>query len=330
MTQTIPTRCYLTDLPIKPNSFHDTLVDQIYSIQFGDREIFVTVCDKCLRNMLKDPAFPKYRKILRSLIANDKLGNVGRLRFHWDTGEKGLDKNKMTNFSIKQEVDLMPYPRTSRDKLENFLKGLFEMQEYEGQELQIKDFINPSFWAKWYFDNHEEALFYLLALDKQGLVNLNSRVSYNTPALKVTYDGQLKYQQLFEEGYNSKYCFIAMAFDDRTKEARAAIKKALIATGFQPFIVDEEHLDSTRTIPDGIIAGLRQSKFCIADFTFHKNGVYFEAGFAVGQGKQVIYTCSKDEFDKAHFDIKQLQHIIYENTETLYEQLVSKIEAWIK
>ena len=59
-------------------------------------------------------------------------------------------------------------------------------------------------------------------------------------------------------------------------------------------------------------------------------GVYFESGFALGQGKKVIYTCSNTEFANAHFDIRPLQHIIYETTEQLTKDLINKIEAFIK
>jgi hypothetical protein len=44
----------------------------------------------------------------------------------------------------------------------------------------------------------------------------------------------------------------------------------------------------------------------------------------------VIYICEKTHFEKAHFDIKPLQHIIYETTDELEKKLVNKIEAWIK
>ncbi|MFN6380189.1 MAG: hypothetical protein ACK4WD_12995 [Flavobacteriales bacterium] len=98
----------------------------------------------------------------------------------------------------------------------------------------------------------------------------------------------------------------------------------------QPISIHEQHTNSDQTINDAIIAALRKCKFCIADFSYHSNGVYFESGFALGQGKQVIYTCSKEEFANAHFDIRPLQHIIYENPEQLRSSLVNKIEAWIK
>ncbi|MEP6737098.1 MAG: hypothetical protein ABJA70_16360, partial [Chryseolinea sp.] len=84
-----------------------------------------------------------------------------------------------------------------------------------------------------------------------------------------------------------------------------------------------------KTINDEIIAGLRKCKFCIADFSYHRNGVYFEAGFALGQKKPVIYSCMKEEFAKAHFDIKPLQHIIYDTPDELRDKLISKIQAWI-
>jgi nucleoside 2-deoxyribosyltransferase len=121
-----------------------------------------------------------------------------------------------------------------------------------------------------------------------------------------------------------------MAFSDDMKDVRTAIKSALSRTGFEPIIIDEKDIDSDKTINDAIISNLRQCKFCVADFSYHRNGVYFESGFALGQGKQVIYLCEKTQFDKAHFDIKPLQHIIYETTQELEKKLVDKIEAWIK
>ena len=103
-----------------------------------------------------------------------------------------------------------------------------------------------------------------------------------------------------------------------------------IQTGFTPIFIDEKDISSERTINDEIIANLKKCKFCIADFSYHKNGVYFESGFALGQGKPVIYTCEHGHFKNAHFDIKPLQHIIYLKPEELTEKLVHKIEAWIK
>lgn len=120
-----------------------------------------------------------------------------------------------------------------------------------------------------------------------------------------------------------------MAFNEETKKIREAIRQSIKETGFEPDIVDENHLSSDKTINDAIISNIRSCKFCIADFTLHKHGVYFESGFALGLGKPVIYLCRKDEFKKAHFDIKPLQHIIYETEDELTRKLTDKINAWI-
>lgn len=121
-----------------------------------------------------------------------------------------------------------------------------------------------------------------------------------------------------------------MSFGNDMKETRNAIKKACLKTGFTPILVDEVHYDSDTTINDAIIANLRKSRFCIADFTEQKDGVYFESGFALGEGKQVIYACQKEWFNKSHFDTNHFPHIVYETPEELTDALVNKIEAWIR
>jgi nucleoside 2-deoxyribosyltransferase len=49
---------------------------------------------------------------------------------------------------------------------------------------------------------------------------------------------------------------------------------------------------------------IRTSRFLIADLTHGNQGAYWEAGFAEGLGKPVIYTCEKSQFEiyKTHFD----------------------------
>jgi nucleoside 2-deoxyribosyltransferase len=111
---------------------------------------------------------------------------------------------------------------------------------------------------------------------------------------------------------------------------RETIKFAVLECGYIPILLDEQHIESDKTIPDEMIHLIRNSKFCIADFTGHKGGVYFESGFALGLGKPVIYTCSETHFDKAHFDIRQMQHIIYKDLDGFKTALVNKIKAWIQ
>jgi hypothetical protein len=60
---------------------------------------------------------------------------------------------------------------------------------------------------------------------------------------------------------------------------------------------------------------LRTSRFVVSDLSYQNNyGAYWEAGFAEGLGRPVIYTCRKEEWDerKTHFDTNHLNTIIWD------------------
>jgi hypothetical protein len=189
-------------------------------------------------------------------------------------------------------------------------------------------------WKLLYFKSVKELNYYVEALAGSGLIDAKFNQTKDRPGLldnfRITFEGLNYYLKITTEGENSNKCFIAMSFKPETIEIRQAIKEALEETDFEPILIDEQNIDSDKTINDAIIANLKKCKFCIADFTFHSNGVYFESGFALGQGKKVIYTCRQDEFSNAHFDIRPLQHIIFDTPEDLKQKLKNKIEAWIK
>jgi len=53
---------------------------------------------------------------------------------------------------------------------------------------------------------------------------------------------------------------------------------------------------------------IQSSDFLIADLTHDNSGAYWEAGYAEGLGKPVIYTCESVKFKnhKTHFDTNHL------------------------
>lgn len=127
-----------------------------------------------------------------------------------------------------------------------------------------------------------------------------------------------------------KQAFVAMWFDDSMDKAwesgfRPGIEEG---TGVRPVRVDlQEHNEK---ICDVIISEIRKSSFLVADFTGNRGGVYFEAGFAKGLGIPVIFTCQSGKWEKKlHFDTRQYNHIIWENTEDLKFKLQNRIKATI-
>ena len=130
--------------------------------------------------------------------------------------------------------------------------------------------------------------------------------------------------------------------DEMTTIYDMAIHPAIEAAGYSPMRIDRtEH---NNKIDDQIISEIRRSKFLIADFTSYevttknddggsenhyipRGGVYYEAGFAKGLGKDVIWTCRKDQHEKLHFDIRQYNNILWESQGELKERLQVRIEA---
>lgn len=101
--------------------------------------------------------------------------------------------------------------------------------------------------------------------------------------------------------------------DNMTQVYNEAIAPAIEAAGYTPVRIDKtEH---NQKIDDEIIAQIRRSKFVVADFTKHRGGVYYEAGFAQGLGLQVIWTCREDDINDLHFDTRQYNHILWNNQE---------------
>lgn len=306
-----PKKCFFTDK--EPFAFNTDFDGIEYFIKMGetnkgfklDGEIESSECLK--RN----------KHILKGLILNNK----------WlIPNEKYIDDSV-----LKMIIDTSEYPRTPKEKLDNLFLEFFSMQSVDGEGIDIfKRMFQDDFYGKLYFKTTEECNYYIDVLVEKGLIETNKNSDQITMDYTITYAG-LNYQiEITEAGLTSSNCFIAMSFGEGMDEIRRAIKQAIIETGFIPIIVDEIHVKSDVTINDEILASIKKSRFCISDFTQQKNGVYFEAGYALGRGLKVIYTCAREDFNNAHFDINHYLHILYDTPEQLKKGLIDKIEAWIK
>lgn len=311
-----PAKCHITDMPTTnvPSEWDNVE----YTVNFNNsRYFFRFPCGH------KNSDFVESNKyILRGLLLNGK--------FPYDPNNPNYDNEKLESIINEAQV-----PTTPQSKLNNLILYLFNNQKYTGSPIEINK--HPEKWHlildKMYFQNHKEYFFYLKTLKERGYIeyldasNLNGSDAID---IKLTYSGLEYIIQIQESGQNSKNCFIAMSFSKPDSEIRKTIKKVVVETGYEPILVDEQHYESESTINDAIIRSIKQCKFMVADFTEQKHGVYFEAGFALGLKRQVIYTCSKSDFENSHFDTNHYPHIVYENMIELESKLKNKILAWIE
>lgn len=270
-------------------------------------------------------AIKDIKYIVRSLILNGL----------WNT--KYYDA--LTKDILLKLLNHYDYPKTPEEKFNYLFNYLFELQKYDGDKIYLEDLYNSE-WQKLYLKNDDEFAYYLNALSRKGLIDLNTELgdgSYLNCC--INYDGILYKIELDKSGKNSNNCFVAMSFDDEDiKEIYLDCLFPLIndELKFNPILIKDEHFESDKTINDAMIASIKKSRFIIADFTKQKRNVYFEAGYAAGLGLKVIYTCKEEHFkDKddinkqSAFDTNHFPHIIWKDKDDLRKQLKDKIEAYI-
>jgi nucleoside 2-deoxyribosyltransferase len=76
-------------------------------------------------------------------------------------------------------------------------------------------------------------------------------------------------------------------------------------------------------------AKIRDSAFVLVDLTHDNSGAYWEAGYAEGLGKPVIYLCEESKFEKAktHFDTNHCTTVTWdiENVEQFKTKLIATL-----
>ena len=146
------------------------------------------------------------------------------------------------------------------------------------------------------------------------------------------------FEVLDNNSFDSTSVFVAMWFDAKTDLAfEAGIGPAIKKCGLEAIRIDKK--DHANKICDEIISEIRRARFVVADFTcgltndekdpiaIARGGVYYEAGFAQGLGKTVIWTCKAEQIKHVHFDTRQYAHILWDNPADLATKLESRIKA---
>ena len=98
--------------------------------------------------------------------------------------------------------------------------------------------------------------------------------------------------------------------------------------GYNVRIMDE--IEHNHQIVPEMLYEIRNSRFVIAELSNHNNGAYYEAGYALGLGKEVIHICKKSELASGlHFDVAQVNTIVYDDINEIPEKLKKRIQATI-
>jgi hypothetical protein len=148
----------------------------------------------------------------------------------------------------------------------------------------------------------------------------------NSQEYRIVAKAHILYDEMAGARAASSQAFVAMWFGSEMTEAyNKGFHPAIDGSGYSALRIDRKEHD--RKIDDEIIAEIRRSAFVVADFTEHRGGVYYEAGFAHGLGRRVIFTCKRDHLSKLHFDVRQYVTICWSTPAEVVAPLQNRILA---
>ena len=187
--------------------------------------------------------------------------------------------------------------------------------------------------------------FIISALVEQGVLNADERDVIFSDDLKIpsrvslTMGGWQKYEELRRSVKNSRKAFVAMEFPKEGSDQNYFFQETLFDKYLVP-AVKQTGYDLANALRSEPTAGnlharleveIRAARFVVAELSHHNNGAYWEAGFARGLEKPVIYMYNKEigESERPHFDVGSDHYIAWEQgkPEKAAEDLKAVIRA---
>ncbi len=203
-----------------------------------------------------------------------------------------------------------PYLPNVFEQSENLLRYIARETEDPGLSCVIE---HNQVWSLVGAQSDDGVAYLIEELSKQGFVRLELK-TYSSTQLFLTFDGWRRCDQLKRGATTGNRAFMAMKFGDAVLDMMFTnhFREAVSQTGFALRRLDDEPKHGL--IDDRLRVEIKSSRFLIADLTHDNNGAYWEAGYAEGLGKPVIYTCSKERFGKGgtHFDTNHHLTVIWD------------------
>lgn len=164
--------------------------------------------------------------------------------------------------------------------------------------------------------NRDFAFAIVAELEQRGLLTGTKVVTWDANEflrVGLTLSGWERYEAERRGLVAGSYGFMAMKFEDSILDPffETVIKAAVRQIGFD--LADMRDTAEAGLIDNLMRIRIRDSAFILADLTHDNLGAYWEAGYAEGLGKPILYICEKSKFDKAktHFDTNHCTTVLW-------------------
>ncbi len=253
-----------------------------------------------------------------------------------------LFETRMRSHSIRINAGTLPFvlsdsrvPRTPMQKLDKLILFVYSIGSgFKNHISKLAKYPPSVCYAE---DAAEFNLMVSILTDIGYLCERQARFGEYDCGYFITVEGMKYAESLLSGNNHSTTVFVAIKCSDELRTAyEDAIKPACAKLGLSAFTVDETTYPGD--ITDKVIAGIKTSRFVIADFTGNTLGVYYEAGYAKGLGRTVIKTCNKAWYEEEkegkrvhqlHFNIEHDNLILWQDQKDLMQKLDDRIRAVI-
>lgn len=326
----IPDVCVLCDTP------RDTSGPSA-SLTGDEREI---TCRRCGRYTATRQLWAQ----IDDFSEEDRLAVSALVREHADRGEPF--PQVLATATLESIAHAATSPRSVGDRISHFLAHVAERERFFGKRTKPE---SPVVWAARAYLLDDQSLKRLSsALQTAGLIEADYSTQSGAVNFSLTIAGW-EYLERHKKGLRSTQVFAAMWND--------AVLNPLFDLGILPACEDAglkavrvNNPPITGKIDDHIVAEIRRSRLLVVDVTGERPNAYFEAGFAMGLGIPVIWTCNESwttrlpKFveaqgtqdptivdakwpDRMHFDTRQYPHILWKDPQELRKALYDRISA---
>ncbi|MCA9131367.1 MAG: nucleoside 2-deoxyribosyltransferase [Planctomycetales bacterium] len=171
-------------------------------------------------------------------------------------------------------------------------------------------------------------------LRAQNLLDAVDADSQDDPLAVMNIEPTMDGWQVYESGQNGElkqgYGFVALKFGDEVLDSFLTqhVKPGLNEQGLR--IIDLRDVSRAGVIDNIMREQIRDADFVLADLSHDNPGAYWEAGYAEGLGKPVVYICEKSKFDqyKTHFDTNHCTTVMWESDKP--DEFLRELVATIK
>ena len=257
----------------------------------------------------------------RNELAQNHDAEVQRKISGWVSDQNRNDTVPKISPDVIEQVTNRSLPSIS-ERANRLLLESLRMQKKLGDSFDITE---PRFIRATYSQDRSEVEFLSGVLMEERWV---TKISNASNLYRVRHRGYIAADKLTRRGTTSDTGFVAMWFDEGLEDVYdKGFQIGILKAGYEPIRADR--VEHTNRIDDKIISLIKLAAFVVADFTGHRGGVYFEAGFALGLDIPVIWTCSQDHMKDLHFDIRQYNTIDWQTPGDLAQRLQYRIEATV-